>query len=93
MKQVIVRKLKNSNMDARLISYYDPKAVISEQYKILTTNIMSENKGRAPKLPAITSSIFEGKTITALNLAITMSHATRKPKIVLIDADMRKKDS
>lgn len=90
-EQVIVRKLKDSNVDPRLITYYDPKSVISEQYKILTTNIMSLNKGKPPKTIAITSSIgSEGKTITSLNLAITMANATRKPRIVLIDADMRK---
>jgi capsular exopolysaccharide synthesis family protein len=90
-EHVIVRKLKDSNVDARLITYFDPKSVISEQYKILTTNLMSLNKGKPPRTIAITSSIgSEGKTITSLNLAITMAHATRKPRIVLIDADMRK---
>ena len=90
-EQIIVRKLKDSNVDARLVTYFDSKALISEQYKILTTNLMSLNKGKPPKTIAITSSIAaEGKSITALNVAITMSHATRKPKIILIDADMRK---
>src|SRR5665213_2490604 len=87
-EQMIVHKLKDSKLDARLVSYFDPKAVISEQYKILTTNILSLNKGKPPKTIAITSSIAgEGKTISSLNFAITMSHATHKPKIVLIDAD------
>ncbi len=90
-EQIIVRKINDSNIDPRLITYFDPKSVISEQYKILTTNLMSLNKGKPPKTIAITSSIgSEGKTITSLNLAITMSQATRKPRIILIDADMRK---
>ncbi len=90
-EQIVVRKLKDSNVDARLITYYDPKSVISEQYKILTTNLMSLNKGKPPKTIAITSSIgSEGKTVTSLNLALTMAQATRNPRIVLIDADMRK---
>lgn len=90
-EQIVVKKLKDSNVDARLITYYDPKSVISEQYKILTTNLMSLNKGKPPKTIAITSAIgSEGKTLTSLNLAVTMAQATRKPKIVLIDADMRK---
>ncbi len=90
-KQVIVRKMKESKVDARLIPYFDPKSIVSEQYKSLTTNIMSLNKGKPPRVIAITSSITsEGKSITALNLAITMSQAMSKPRILLIDADMRK---
>ncbi len=91
LETIVVRKLKESNVDARLVSYFDPKAVISEQYKILCTNILSLNKGKPPKTIGVTSSIAtEGKTITTLNLAITLSQAVKKPKIVLIDADMRK---
>jgi len=90
-EQMIVHKLKDSKLDARLVTYFDPKAVISEQYKILTTNVLALNKGKPPKTIAITSSVAsEGKTVSALNLAITMSHATHKPRIILIDADMRK---
>ncbi len=91
MDKIIVRKMKESNVDARLVTYFDPKAVISEQYKILTTNLLALNKSRPPKTIAVTSSIAsEGKTITALNLAITLSQAVHKPRIVLIDGDMRK---
>jgi len=90
-ERMIVHKLKDSKLDARLVAYFDPKAVISEQYKILTTNVLSLNKGKPPKTISITSSIgSEGKTVSALNLAITLSHATHKPRIILIDADMRK---
>lgn len=89
--QVIVRKMKESKMDGRLIAYFDPKSIAAEQYRILTTNLMALNRGKPPKTLAITSSIAsEGKTVTALNMAITMSQATHKPKILLIDADMRK---
>jgi len=90
-EQMIVHKLKDSKVDARLVAYFDPKAVISEQYKILSTNILSLNKGKPPKTIAITSSIAsEGKTVSSLNLAVTLSQATHKPRIILIDADMRK---
>ncbi len=90
-EQMIVHKLKDSKLDACLVAYFDPKAIISEQYKILTTNILSLNKGKPPKTIAVTSSIaIEGKTVSSINLAVTMSHATHKPRIVLIDGDMRK---
>jgi len=90
-EQMIVHKLKDSKLDARAVAYFDPKAVISEQYKILRTNILSLNKGRPPKTISITSSVAaEGKTVSALNLALTLSHATHKPRVILIDADLRK---
>ena len=90
-EKVILPKVIGSKVDARLITYFDPKAMISEQYKMLATNLLSLNKRRPPKTIAITSSIAgEGKTITSLNLVITMSRALHDPRIVLIDADMRK---
>ena len=90
-KQFVARKMKESKVDARLVPYFDPKSIVSEQYKSLVTNLLSLNKGKPPHVIAITSSIpSEGKSVTALNLAITLSHAIHKPKVLLIDADMRK---
>lgn len=90
-KLTVVRKMKESKVDPRIVAYFDPKSIISEQYKILTTNIMATNKSKPPKAIVVSSAIAnEGKTVTALNLAITMSHAVSKPKIILIDADLRK---
>ena len=88
---IIVKNMEDSNVDPRIVTYFDPKALITEQYKILRTNVLSLNKGKPPKVIAITSSIHsEGKTITSLNLAMTLAHSTQKPKILLIDADMRR---
>ena len=90
-KQIIARKMKDSKVDARMIPYFDNKSLVSEQYKSLVTNLLSLNKGKPPQVMVITSSIAtEGKSVTALNLAITLSHAIHKPKVLLIDADMRK---
>ena len=90
-KQFIARKMKESKVDARLIPYFDPKSLVSEQYKSLVTNLLALNRGKPPHVIAITSSIpSEGKSVTALNLAITLSHAVHKPRVLLIDADMRK---
>lgn len=89
--RLVIEKMENSKVDSRLITYFDPKAVISEQYKILTTNILSLNKVKPPKVIVVTSSVHsEGKTVTVLNLAVTMSQALNKPRILVIDADMRK---
>ncbi|MCA9407338.1 MAG: CpsD/CapB family tyrosine-protein kinase [Candidatus Omnitrophica bacterium] len=89
--QLVVRKMGKSKVDPSIITYFDPKALITEQYKMLRTNIMSLNKGRPPRIFAITSSLHsEGKTVTSINLAMVMSHAIRKPKVLLIDSDMRR---
>jgi capsular exopolysaccharide synthesis family protein len=89
--QLIVKKIGGSLVDPAVVTYFDPKALISEQYKILRTNILSLNKGNPPRAMVVTSSIqSEGKTITSLNLAVSLSQAVHKPKVLLIDADMRK---
>lgn len=90
-KQIIVHKMRESRVDARMVPYFDPKSLVSEQYKSLVTNLLALHKGKPPHIMVITSSVSsEGKTVTALNLAITLSHAIHKPKVLLIDADMRK---
>ncbi len=90
-KQLIVHKAGDSKVDGRIVSYFDPKALITEQYKVLRTNFLALNKGRPPRTVVVTSSLHsEGKTITILNLAVSLAHSIHKPKILLIDADMRR---
>ena len=87
----VIKKMGDSRVDPRVIAYFDPKALITEQYKILRTNVLSINKGKPPKVLVVTSAVHsEGKTITSLNLAMTVAHSTQKPKVLLIDADMRR---
>ena len=87
----VVRKVGDSKVDASIVTYFDPKALITEQYKILRTNILSMNKGKPPRMFVITSSLHsEGKTVTSLNLAFSMAQAISKPKVLLIDADLRR---
>ena len=90
-KKIFIKKTGDSKIDARIITYFDPKALISEQYKILRTNVLSAHKGKALKVLAVTSSIHqEGKTVTSLNLAVTLAQSIKKPKVLLLDADMRR---
>ncbi len=89
--QIVVKKMGDSNVDSRLITYFDPKSPITEQYKILRTNMLSLQKTKSMKTIVITSSIHsEGKTVTAINLAIAMAQVINKPKILLVDADLRR---
>lgn len=90
-KALVIKKIGDSRVDPRLVTYFDPKALITEQYKILRTNILSTNAKRPLKTLVITSSLHsEGKTVTALNLAMVIAQSTQKPKILVVDADMRR---
>ena len=89
--RIVIKKMGDSQVDARIITYFDPKSPITEQYKILRTNLFSLQKNKSLKTIVVTSSIHsEGKTITCLNLAVAMAQSTNKPKILLVDADMRR---
>jgi len=89
--ELVVKRIGESLIDPSVVTYFDPKALIAEQYKILRTNILSLNKGNPPKTMVVTSSIHgEGKTITSLNLAVSLAQAVHKPKVLVVDADLRK---
>jgi len=87
---VITKPKSEEGVDGRIVAYVDKTSQISEQYRILRTNLYSISTEKPIKVIAITSSQSEeGKTTTACNLAITLSWDTEK-KIVLLDGDLRK---
>ena len=89
--QYVVRKVENTKIEPHIVSFHDPASPVGEQYKIIRTNIRSLKVGGDYKTFLITSSMNgEGKTVTAVNLAMTMAHDLNNKSILLIDADMRK---
>lgn len=83
-------KTGDSKIDPHIITYFDPTSPIAEQYRTLRTNIQSISQTKPPKTLLITSAIHgEGKTITAINLAIAMAHDSQK-KVLLCDCDLRR---
>jgi len=89
--EFIAKKTVESNIDARIVTFHDSKSPVAEQYSTLRTNIQALSTNKPIKAIAITSSIHgEGKTITAINLAISMAHDLNKKSILLVDADLRR---
>jgi succinoglycan biosynthesis transport protein ExoP len=64
-------------------------AMAQEAYRTVRSRVLFSRAGEAPKRVLITSAVAEeGKSITAVNTAITFAHKGRR--ILLIDADLRK---
>ncbi|OGX15269.1 MAG: hypothetical protein A2166_00485 [Omnitrophica WOR_2 bacterium RBG_13_41_10] len=88
----MAKKKVESKIDPRIVAFHDPKSSVSEQYRILRTNFQGISSPKHPiKAITITSSVHsEGKTITAINLAVSMAHDLNKKSILLVDADLRR---
>lgn len=89
--QYVVRKVENTPINEHIVCFHDPSSPVGEQYKIMRTNIQALKYTKGYKTFAITSSIHnEGKTVSSINLAMSMAHDLNSKSVLLVDADMRK---
>ncbi|MDP3791004.1 MAG: CpsD/CapB family tyrosine-protein kinase [Candidatus Omnitrophota bacterium] len=89
--QYVVKQVENTKIKPNIVAFHDSASPVGEQYKIIRSNIQSLRAKGDYKTFVITSSVNgEGKTVTSINLAMTMAHDLNDKSVLLIDADMRK---
>jgi len=76
-------------LSTRLVTLHDPWSPISESYRLVRTNIRGVDTLSSKEVVLVTSpEMSDGKTLTAVNLAIASAQLGRRT--LLIDADMRR---
>lgn len=80
---------KRDSYAKRLIALIDPSSPVSEQYRMLRTNLVFSSNGAFRGSYVVTSpGPSEGKSVVTANLAVTLALAGFK--VLLVDADMRR---
>jgi tyrosine-protein kinase Etk/Wzc len=95
----IIRRLKKEGrqftdadlhrVEAKMITRFSPKSPVSEAYRSLRTNIQFADIDHPKHVLMVTSAMSkEGKSTTAVNLAITLTQTGSR--VLLVDSDLRR---
>ncbi len=75
--------------DARLVMHSDPYSMAADRFRLLRMHLTALGKMKRLKAVMVTSAMpQEGKTVTALNLAVGLSE--RSSGVVLVEMDLRR---
>lgn len=78
-------------VDRRVVTLTAPASSAAEQYRTLYYRLERMREVKPMKIIALTSAMpGEGKTVTAVNLALAAAKANSERRILLIDADLRR---
>lgn len=81
----------SAGVDRRVVALTAPVSPAAEQYRSLHYRLERLRGERPLQVLALTSPLpGEGKTLTALNLALVAARAAPERRVVLVDADLRR---
>lgn len=85
-----VRTVEPGPVHPLLVAARAPDSAVAEQYRALRMRIAQGENGHQYRALIVTSpAAGDGKTLTALNLALTMAQEFHR-RVLLVDADLRK---
>jgi len=88
-KKTISKKVSEVERTRDLITHYDPKSLASEAFRSLRTNLQFVLAEKKSKTFLLTSAfVKEGKTINAVNLALSLAQTGKK--VLIVEADLRR---
>ena len=81
--------VEGTDIDERLVALRWPSSIMAEEYRSIRTGLLARTKHQRHIVHMITSATpQEGKTITSLNLGLTMAEL-RNRKTIVVEADLR----
>ncbi len=89
-REIPIERLVTSRLHQRLILLTEPTAPECEQYRTLRTQLFHAAEKRQTQVVVVTSALAgEGKTSTALNLALAIAQS-KESRALVIDGDLRR---